>query len=269
MNLGTIDISLTSISSRIGTVQATLRSLLDQSYGDLRVHLFLSREPFLLDQGIHEIPQDLVELKHQSGDRLQIAFCRNIGPYRKLLPYLHARWGESRLVATADDDTIYPPNWLSDLARSHALHGCPVAYRGHRICLSDDGYASYRSWMKSIIEVNPGMLILPTGKDGVLYDTAFFPISVLNVDEALRLSPTADDLWFRWNLAMNGIPVFIMNSDYSDSFEETDYETSLYLNYNRAGNNDRAIARLEAHFRNRYRFRMSATEDVRSAGAGR
>lgn len=259
MTYGTIDISLTSISSRMATVCQTLRSLLAQSYDDLRIHLHLSREPFLLDKGVPELPEELAQLQRESAGRLRIVYCRNIGPYRKLLPYLHEHWGQSRLVVTADDDTIYPADWLAGLVAGYDLYRCVVAYRGHRIGLTQDGFANYRSWMKSRIEVNPSPLILPTGKDGILYDTAFFPINVLNVEDALRLAPTADDLWFRWNLALNGVGVYVIKTDYTDSFTETDYDSSLYLNYNRGGNNDRAIAKLDDHFRDHFRFSLRSS----------
>lgn len=256
MTYGTIDISLTAISLRMNTVCETLRSLLAQSYSDLCIHLHLSREPYLLDAGVPEIPTDLAALQREAGGRLKIVYCRNIGPYRKLLPYLHSYWGESRLVVTADDDTIYPPDWLECLVSSYALQRCAIAYRGHRICYNDAGFVTYRSWMKSTIEENPSKLILPTGKDGILYDTAFFPVGVLNVRDALRLAPTADDLWFRWHLARNGIPVYVINTDYTSSFAETEYESSLYLNYNRSGNNDRAIAELDRYFSTNLQFTL-------------
>jgi hypothetical protein len=238
----------------MSTICRTLESLLAQDYGDLRVHLHLSREPYLLDEGVPDLPQSLIDLKRAAGDRLNIVYCPNIGPYRKLLPYLQRHWGESRLVVTSDDDTIYPPDWLTGLVQAYAFHRCSVAYRGHRMSYTDAGFTRYRSWMKSTIEENPSQLILPTGKDGILYDTAFFGIDVLNVAEAVRLAPTADDLWLRWHLARNGVAVYVIRTDYTDSFEETGYESSLYLNYNRGGNNDRAIADLDAYFRKQHQF---------------
>lgn len=261
-----IDISLTSISSRMGTVCQTLRSLLDQDYPDLQVHLQLSREPYLLDKGVPVLPAELVALQAGSAGRLQIHYCRNIGPYRKLIPYLFQNWGQSKLVATADDDTVYPRNWLSTLAAAYETYGCVIAYRGHRINTASGQIKPYRSWMRSRIEENPSRLILPTGKDGILYDTAFFPVNVLNVEDALQIAPTADDLWFRWHLSLNGIHTYLINTDYrSETFTETDYETSLYLNFNRGGSNDVAIATLESYFLQRFQFTIAEKTELASA----
>ncbi len=258
LNYGKVDISLTSISSRMETVGRTLRSLLAQDYPDLQVHLHLSPEPYLLDKGVPVLPEDLAQLQRESGGRLKIYSCRNTGPYRKLLPYLRRNWGQSKLVATADDDTIYPANWLRTLISAYDQYGCIIGYRGHRMRVSGSTLAPYRSWMGGSIEENPSRLILPTGKDGILYDTAFFPVNVLNIEDAMQMAPTADDLWFRWNLALNGIQTYLINMDYrADTFTETDYDTSLYLNFNRGGSNDVAIAALEKYFQNGFRFSVT------------
>ncbi len=258
MNNDCVDITLTTISSRVDSVVQTIKSLLRQSYENVRVRLYISREPFLLDLGFPEVPVPIADLAQQSGGRFSYSFCPNIGPYRKLLPYLREFWGQSRTVVTVDDDTVYPANWLASLLDAHDRYRCQVAFRGHRIVLNDGKIAPYRSWMKTKIEHNPSVLILPTGKDGVLYNTAYFPIEVLNVEAALRLAPTADDLWFRWHLARNRIPVYLMNTDYRNALEENDYESSLYLNYNKGGNNDRAVADLDAYFWDHHKFSIAS-----------
>lgn len=252
--LGTIDISLTAISQRLPTLGDTLRSLLAQDYGDLRIFLHLSHEAHLLDEGVVALPGDIAALERESGGRLRVVWCRNSGSYRKLIPYLQAHWGQSRLVATADDDTIYPPDWLSRLAAAHARYGCQIAYRGHQILCDGTGFAPYQDWMRSPLRENPGRMILPTGKDGILYDTATFPVGVLNLADALRLAPTADDLWFRWHLAMQDIPVHVANLDYTRNFADAGQYRSLYVTFNRTGRNDRAILALDHYFRSRFGF---------------
>lgn len=252
---GTIDISMTSMSSRMPTICATLRSLLAQDYDNLRIHLHLSRGPYLLDQGVPELPDELAALQAANPERLRVQYCPNWGPYRKLLPYLHANWGYSKLVVTVDDDTIYPPDWLQGLVDAYDTYRCVIGYRGHRINIRDGKIQPYRSWMRTKIEENPSLFILPTGKDGILYNTAFFPVNVLNIAEASRIAPTVDDLWFRWHLLLNRIPVHVLNTDYrAGTFEETGYDSSLYLNFNKAGGNDQAVKELQSYFKTRFDF---------------
>lgn len=255
---GTIDISMTAISTRMATLGQTLRSLLDQSYANLCIHLYLSREPYLLDKGVTELPEDIRQLQREAAGRLKIQFCPNWGPYRKLLPYLRANWGSSKLVVTVDDDTIYPPDWLEGLVAAYHTYRCVIGYRGHRINLRDGKLTPYRSWMRTRIEQNPSTLILPTGKDGILYNTAFFPVNVLNVTDALRIAPTVDDLWFRWHLSMNGIAVNVIHVDYrAGTLEETGYDSSLYMNFNMSGGNDVAVGELQNYFKARFGFDMA------------
>lgn len=256
-----IDISLTAISSRLGRLGAVLRSLLDQDHPAGAVHLHLSHDAYLMDQGVAALPEDIAALQAASGGRLQVHFVRNTGPYRKLLPYLYRHWGRARLVATADDDTIYPRDWLSRLLAAHERYGCVTAWRGHRIALREGRIQPYRSWMRARIEENPGRLILPTGKDGILYDTAFFPIGVLNAGDAMKIAPTADDLWLRWHLAMNGIPVCLLEAgSRAGRFAETGAGDGLYASYNRGGSNDAAVAALENYFQAKYRFSLAAQQ---------
>ncbi|NKW91426.1 glycosyltransferase family 2 protein [Rhodobacteraceae bacterium R_SAG9] len=254
-NYGTINISLTSMSSRIPTLHLTLGSLLEQSYDDIVINLYLSRDPYLLDKGVPELPPEILALQKEAGGRLNIEYCPNWGPYRKLLPFLHAHWGESKLVVTVDDDTIYPKNWLQGLVDAYDTYRCVIGYRGHRINIRNGEIAPYRSWMRTKIEENPSQFILPTGKDGVLYNTAFFPVNVLNLADAMRIAPTVDDLWFRWHLLLNRIPVSVINVDYrTGTLEETDYDSSLYLNFNKGGGNDEAVDKLQAYFKKKFDF---------------
>lgn len=256
MSTPTIHISLTSISSRMATVDRTLRSLINQDYGNLVVHLYLSKEPHLLDEGVPEVPKKVQDLITETDGKLQVHYTKNIGPYRKLLPLLFSYWGQELLVVTADDDTIYPTNWLRTLYHHYGKYNCCIAFRGHRIIAKDDKFLPYRSWMKDAIFENPSSLILPTGKDGIFYNSAMFPETVMNIGEALRLAPTADDIWFRWNLALNGVPVFVIETDYKTTFEESTYQSSLYFNYNRGGQNDTIVNAVDLHFKKHKSFNL-------------
>lgn len=68
------------------TLAATLRSILNQSYANFSVKVYISKQPFLLDEGITEIPQSLKDLL-EKFDNLSVIFCENLGPFRKLLPF--------------------------------------------------------------------------------------------------------------------------------------------------------------------------------------
>lgn len=240
-------ISLTVIHTRLSKLHLTLQSLLAQDYANFEVRVHASHESFLLDQGAQEVPEAVQALLDKDA-RLSWRWVPNIGSYRKLLPVLSEMIDEDQIIVTADDDTLYPPGWLTSLAQYHALFNCVVSYRGHFIATDNGAFAPYRSWMTHGIIENPSELVLPTGKDGVLYHTSYFDRRVLDYVRALELAPTADDLWFKWHTAVNKVPVYCIEPDYTKgSLVETVAGPSLYLNFNDQGANDRTAARLHEY----------------------
>lgn len=240
-------IGLTTMRRRLSTLHLTLTSLLQQDYPSFEVRVFVSRQPFLLDEGVVELPEDCLQLD-PSGERLKWEWVNNIGPYRKLLPILAGADADDALIVTADDDTKYPADWLSRLVYFHQRHGGIVSYRGHRIRHEGNALSRYRKWMTGGIDENPSVLNLPTGKDGVLYRKKFFHSGVLDVGAALRICRTADDLWFKWHTVIYGVPVFLIETDYSvGTLEVVNDGPSLYWSFNQGGENDRAVAALETY----------------------
>jgi len=239
-------ISLTTIDSRVERVDQTVRSLLEQDYANISVILHLSKEPYLLDKGVPHLPGALEQLRREDS-RFSVRWVSNIGPYRKLLPLLAALGDRGAFIATTDDDTIYPRDWLSSLMAHHERYRCVIANRAHAILVQGGQLMPYRSWMNGSIVRNPDLMMLPTGKDGILYHTSYFPPGVLDYVKAKAVAPTADDVWFRWHTAMTNTPVYCVSTDYRTStLPSTDERPiSLYNNYNKNGGNDDIISRMD------------------------
>jgi hypothetical protein len=68
------------------------------------------------------------------------------------------------------------------------------------------GFADYTNWHDGLHE--PRLGNLPTGQSGVMYRRSYFPAD-LQLEAALRLAPTHDDLWLRWLTALQGVPALI------------------------------------------------------------
>lgn len=255
-----ITVSLTTIASRLGKVSRTLRSLLAQDYPRIVVRLYLSREPFLLDEGVPgALPAEISALA-ESDPRLEVRFTPNIGSYRKILPLLAEMNGTRALVVTADDDTVYPSDWLTGLYQAYQHYRCVVCYRGHQMKRSGRAFTKYRRWMVAGIARNPDLYNLPTGKDGVLYETTFFHPKVLNHVRALQIAPTADDLWLKWHYsAFEDVKTFVINTDYqAQTFKDDPFGKSLYEAFNRDGGNDTTIQRLEEYTADQNRVPLAA-----------
>ena len=97
-------ISLTTMMSRIGTVDKTIISLLSGRLIPDHIFLFISSEPFILDTGVpvKKLPVTLLELSFYFP--FTIVYTDNIGPHRKLLPLLAKKWHEDCIIATFDDE---------------------------------------------------------------------------------------------------------------------------------------------------------------------
>ena len=99
-----IVVTLTTTPSRIGLLEPTLKSLLDQSRPPARIVLnvpeFSTRE-----QVAYTIPDSLASLKS-----LEIRRCADLGPGTKLIPSVQAEAPDT-LLLVVDDDRIYP-RWL-------------------------------------------------------------------------------------------------------------------------------------------------------------
>ncbi|CAM4092594.1 glycosyltransferase family A protein [Bordetella tumulicola] len=255
-------ISLAAISSRMANLHLTLVSLLEQDFTDFEIRVHVSPDAFLLDEGVVDIPVECQKLLERT-DKIKWLYTRNIGSYRKLLPVLADPLVNNALIVTADDDTVYPADWLSTLVYYYRRYHCIISYRGHNMRRDANGFVPYRRWMKAKIGKNPSLFLLPTGKDGVLYHTSFFDRDVLNVHQAMRLARTADDLWFKWHTAINDIPVYMVHTDYSANtlVATDDNGPSLYLMFNEKGGNDKAIHSLESYLDSRGQARLASLQE--------
>jgi hypothetical protein len=259
-------VTLTAISGRLAMLPAVLESLRQQSYRPARVHLHLSVEPHLLDQGVAEDEPLLQEITADGW--VQLHWVPNLGPYRKIVPFLqtggYGQGKEHDLFITVDDDTLYPPRFIEYLVRNYARHGCVVAHRGRRIRLAEAATAGspflpYANWHDGVRE--PRLANLPTGQSGVLYRRSWFPED-LELEAALALAPSHDDLWLRWLTARQGVKAVILQPNAAANTNELAFpaaspepiagEQTLWHQYNGpAGGNDEAVQAVQAYWQAR------------------
>jgi hypothetical protein len=259
-------VTLTAISGRLASLPAVLESLRQQTYRPERVHLHLSHEPHLLDQGVADNEPLLEEITADGW--VQLHWVANSGPYRKIVPFLqtggYGQGKEHDLFITVDDDTLYPPRFIEYLVRHHARHGCVVAHRGRRIRLAEAATAGspflpYANWHDGVRE--PRLANLPTGQSGVLYRRSWFPED-LELEAALALAPSHDDLWLRWLTARQGVEAVILQPNAAANTNELAFpaaspepiagEQTLWHQYNGpAGGNDEAVQAVQAYWQAR------------------
>lgn len=237
-------VSLTSTSRRIGTIEPVIRSLLAQDR-PAPVILWLSTDPYLLDEGVPatSVPDALCRLE---GPRFAIRYTPNIGPHRKLLPARRLHRGP---IVTADDDTLYPADWLRRLLNLAERHpGVVCALRARRMARAADGsLLPYLRWPRWDGEV-PHRDCFPTGKDGVLYPPGALDPRVDDVEALARLAPSNDDIWFKAAaLAAGTLAVAPANHEALPTTGVGAGLSGLFLRRNLLGN-DAMLRRTFAHF---------------------
>lgn len=248
-------ISLTTISSRFTHIHLVIESLLAQDFPAYayEVRLYISKNPYLLDQGCPAPTDELKDLLKSNQGRFSLAYVENTGPYRKILPVLNEVYGYTpanfcnTLIVTVDDDTAYPPFFLGRLYECFLTHRCVIGFRGRAMRFDNDKLASYKKWSKSI-EENPSLLNVPTGKDGVLYSPLYLNPDILNLSAAQQHAPKADDLWLKVHTLLTEAPSYIINRELDEEFPSVtgaEPEVSLYRSFNQRGGNDEALHSLE------------------------
>lgn len=198
-------VSLTSIPERWGTLHLCLDSLLRQSTRPDRLILWLglpsNKEN---NQVCQSLPGTLEKLKERG---LEIRWCRDTRSFKKIIPALRAY--PDALIVTADDDFLYPRNWLKELFEAykrepHYIH----CHRAHLMRYDAEGkLLPYREWSYCSPDVRgPSLDLFPTEGGGVLYAPGHLHSEVLNENAFESLCPSADDVWLKAMSLLNHVP---------------------------------------------------------------
>ena len=75
---------------------------------------------------------------------------------------------ENDVIVTADDDALYPENWLEGLWDTHEKYpGCVCCYRAHKITFEGGRVAPYQEWYGlSPDKKGPSEALFPVGVGG-------------------------------------------------------------------------------------------------------
>lgn len=206
-----LTVNLTTTFERLSLCKIALISLLLQSKLPDRINLWVSREPYLKDQGMGDgsiLEQVINTLPLPQKSIIRIRWTKNIGPYRKLIPILRES-DLHDLIVTADDDIFYGENWLSMLIENHHENEC--TFVAPRVRLEKTNFfgkrTSYIYWrlvkLDSILSKN---YVATFGGGSVLTKRMFREEDILD-DSFIKLSPSSDDLWYSRLLQANSIKV--------------------------------------------------------------
>lgn len=119
-------ISLISIFKNQDILLQTLQSIMKQTRLPDKICLYLSEEPYILDDGFKDKKITNSKLLKYINDNsiIDIKWVKNIGSYRKLLPLLKDKLDEDCIIITIDDDTIYDTHLIENLVNDYHKHKC-------------------------------------------------------------------------------------------------------------------------------------------------
>ena len=180
-------VSLTSYGKRVETVYLVIESIASGSLLPSRCILWLDEKPL-----VDSLPEELRRLQRRG---LEIRLCQNYGPHTKYYPYLESSHKCEAPLVTADDDILYPKDWLKRLVGEY--HQFPDVVNCHRarvIAMNHDGIAKYESW-RHAESTDQSMAHFALGVGGVLYPPRLQERLKQEGNAFLSCCPKADDVW--------------------------------------------------------------------------
>ena len=236
---GELVISLTSYRPRFPHLHLALLSLLDQSVRPDRLILWISHAE------MDDLPKAVTSLVRLG---LDIRATRELRSYKKLIPALEMF--PQAFIATADDDVLYPRDWLEALCANQGHDGGRVigCHRAHRIPRPEGGrLRPYREWHWDVADSasrQPSVDLVPTGVGGILYPPRSLHPATTDDAAFLRLCPDADDLWFYWMARRAGSRHCRVGSGFRMLHLPGTIENGLFA----TGANDPQIANLSSEY---------------------
>ncbi|GAA3574593.1 glycosyl transferase [Snuella lapsa] len=189
-----VTVSLTSIPSRLNSLHIVIKSLFNQSHLPLKIILWLHEDlKTKLPKRLEKLQSNLFEIKYSH------LTCS----HRKLIHTLKEH--QEAIIITCDDDLIYRGNLLINLYTEYLKFPNEItANTTYQIKFDNkNGYLPYNAWKFKAPPFNPKAQI-PVGAWCILYPPNSLSNKVFNEDLFLKLTPKADDLWFKAMALLNG-----------------------------------------------------------------
>lgn len=234
-----IIVSLTSFPKRFPYIGMCLKSLVTQKTKPDRIIVYLgndAEEPQLTEE-MHKYQQYGVEYRFDTEN--------NLMPHKK---YFYAMQEyPNAIIITADDDVVYPTNWVSTLYESYKKYPKAIsARRVHYINCDEEKLLPYDSWKDQCRNIHsPSMRLIATGNSGVLYPPNCFDSEAFNIDAIKSICLRADDLWLKCMEIRNGIPVvWVRNWQVKPATIDEKNNTKLQDENIFTGNNDVILQKL-------------------------
>jgi hypothetical protein len=217
-----IVISMTSYTQRFTFTRKSIKSLIMQNHSFSKIVLFLESRDFSSKATFDDLLKFNLEIREYKS---------NYRSYLKLIPALELYTND--LIVTADDDMYYNKNWLKELMSCHNQY--PMDICGHRgviaTKLNSSEYTPYQTW-KVVDVAGCQVNLFLTSSAGILYPPNIFDGTILDMELAMKLSPTNDDIWVYFNALKCQISSRLVSSTNRDPYYWIGSQTSALRHEN-------------------------------------
>ncbi len=207
----TIVISMSTTPYRINKLKDTLDSIFAQNFTCKMIYLSVPYK-FKRDNIDYVIPEEILNDK-----RITILRTDDYGPGTKLLGVLEkADLPANTIIVTLDDDVIYPPNLVLQLAyRAQQYPDRAIGLMGANPDYDADGNIPENSELGILKTSKPdAMVSILQGYTGVAYRRYFFDQTIFDLAHAPRDCVNSDDLYISFYLAKHKIPRQVLRNEY-------------------------------------------------------
>ena len=189
-------VSLTSHPPRINTVAIAVNTLLHQRVKPDRLILWLADSQFRNKE--RDLPQELLNLTKYG---LEIKWCEDLGPYKKIVPALK-KFSED-IIVTADDDIYYHEKWLESLYNAY-LNNPNIIHVKRAVkmhIVNGEIKAAATDIQEKLDDLPPSFSNQLMGGSGCLYPPHSLHEDIFDINNFLLLLPTHDDIYL-WAMAI-------------------------------------------------------------------
>lgn len=227
-------VSLTSFGVRARTVAFTIESIARGERLPSRLLVWLD-EPGLL-----ELPPPMLRRLQRRG--VEVLPTQNWGPHKKYYPFVASQDTFDVPLVTADDDVLYPADWLSKLwerylADTESVH----CHRARVATLSQGRFDPYASWRECATDA-PSHLHFSIGMAGVLLPPRLLQALKRSGSAFEATCPRTDDIWLNLHAQRIGARVRQARAEPSYFMLLPGTQKVGLLHANVEGGNDAALA---------------------------
>lgn len=205
-------LSLTTHSYRLERVFYAIESIANGTRRPSQINLWITDEESYL-----HLPATLQRLKLRG---LEIHLTEDLGPHTKYYPYVNRENEFDLPLVTADDDVIYPREWLQQLIAGYEGNASAIhCFRAHRMRMTHTRLLPYNSWTPCENK-HPSHLNFITGVSGVIYPPDYLTYLRQHGKAFMQCCPTNDDIWLTV-IALRGGFKIAQLKDNSEGFTTT------------------------------------------------